>query len=240
MFKTSFLAVLFCLAGLLACDEIDSVVSDDPKIYLFLLNRDSLDQVEPILEELSLELVGLDTTLSNLEIEESYWFIQLEQYTDSVEVQGLTDLEDERAEADSIWEVLSANLVTLEYEDSVLNAENDIWTSAQSTIESGYVNISQIRNLQLSDASIDYESSDSLALWSLPLDMNSNQSGFEITIDNETFELNVSYDLETLVDENSRVVRQASNLDILSSTFDFDSLNCEDCLDYNTTIYVEF
>ena len=232
-------ALFLVLFGLFACDEIDPVVSEEPQISLFLLNRDSLDQIQPILDALEIDLKNQDSVISDLETAESGWFVQLEQYNDSVDVQGRTDLEAKRQEAQYVWDSLSMLLQVEEYEDSVVNAAYKTWSATKRTIEDGTVNISKVENATTLEF-IEFDSSDSLDLWSLPLDMANAFSAYDITIANEVYRLEVMYDLETLVDENSRVVRQASNVNIVSSTFDFDSISCSDCLDYKTQIYVEF
>lgn len=237
VYKALFPALLIALmVSIVACQEDDSEVSNDPSVSMVLINVDSLTQVNVITDSLGEELVGYDTTLTNLSLLADDIGDSLLVLGDSINNgrddlipirdQLFEELETVRAVSDSLTE--EATLVAVELND---------WNTVITTIESGSVKIYSIENLDNSQ-SVYYE--DSATVWKLPLDMNADGARLSLTLDDQAYGLEVAYSRLIDTDEKGRVVVRVQNISVISTDFSSAIANCNDCLDANTTIYVEF
>jgi hypothetical protein len=134
-------------------------------------------------------------------------------------------------------EVVRSLSDTLEAQAAIVLLDNVAWNDVSSTINSGNVLISLIKNT-VNERSIEY--SDSATVWGIPLDMNSKNSSLQLTIDKKEYDIAFSYTRTTDTDEKGRVVIHARDVLLINSDFDSTSVNCNNCLDTNTTVYVEF
>lgn len=222
-------------AAFLACeDDIEPTVAD-PSVSIFFLNQDSLNLVTEITDSLAIEIESYDSLISALEDSADLLVDSLIVLTDSLANGG--DLEqDSIFIAEKIIE-LNIGLEVIEEEDSAVNAQSKEWKSVATVINSGSVWVESITNAKNGLAVI-YE--DSSTTWKVPLDMQADDIDLDIVIDEQTYNLKLSYERTTTTDEKNKVVVKTSDFAIISTDFDNPSLSCNDCDNSNTTIYVEF
>ncbi|UXX78025.1 hypothetical protein N7E81_11715 [Reichenbachiella carrageenanivorans] len=225
------LAVVFFVA----CEEEVEPLISDPSVSIFFLNKDSLDQVNVIIDSLSEEQVKYDTVITNLETSADQLVDRLIVITDSIANGG--DLDQEREQIIHDLDTLNLYLTGIEREDSVVNATKSGWNSTAATISSGFLKVTSIENTK-KRRSIVYEESSSN--WKLPLDMRANDVDLDIKIADRTYRLAVGYSRSTVTDEKNKVIIRTSDFEIISTTFNSASVTCGDCIDSQTTIYVEF
>lgn len=225
------LAVFFFVA----CEEEDEPLVNDPSVSIFFLNKDSLDQVNVIIDSLSKEQVKYDTVIANLEASADLLVDSLIVIADSTANGGSLDTEREQVIHD--LDTLNQYLTGKEQEDSVVNAAKSGWNATAATISSGSLKVSEIENNK-KVLSVVYE--DSSSSWKLPLDMRADDVDLNIKIADKVYQLAVGYSRATTTDEKNKVIIRTSDFEIISTTFDSASVTCGDCIDSQTTIYVEF
>jgi len=96
-------------------------------------------------------------------------------------------------------------------------------TDVINTIESGDVQVTSITNVENNSVQT---YSDSATTYNLPLSMNSNVSKFSIEIDGISYNLEVEYVKEQVVDEKRRIKIVVSDVNIISHN-GFDSTSCQ-------------
>lgn len=232
-YKILIVAILF-LTALWACEEDEPTVRD-PSVGMFFLNKDSLDQVNIIVDSLDAELTSFDAVITNLKSSANVLADSLITLTDSIAKGG--NLELERNTVINDLDTLSLYIVGIEKEDSTVNVRRTEWAATATIINSGSVLISTIENIK-NGQSVSYE--DSSTTWRLPLDMNADNIEVNITIAQKVYKMSLSYTRSTTANEKNKVIIETSNFSIVATDFNNSSLSCTACADSETSIYVEF
>ncbi|MEO9804714.1 MAG: hypothetical protein ABJF04_15765 [Reichenbachiella sp.] len=222
-------------AGIWACEEQEEPTARDPLVSIFLLNKDSLDKVNIIEDSLDAELAAYDVVIANLKTDAASLADSLIVLTDSIANGG--NLEAEKNQVINDLDTLNLYLTGVEKEDSTVNVRRAEWALTAATINSGSVHISAIENIK-NGLSVFYE--DSSTTWKLPLDMNEDGIDVNITIDEEIYNLELSYNRSTTANEKNRVTIGTSNFSIIKTDFNNSSVSCTNCEAAETTVYVEF
>jgi hypothetical protein len=223
---------------LIACQEDEENLLDEPKVKMILMNQDSLVQVNDTLQQISDSLSVLNDTLV-------YFRDSADVLQDTVLV--LQDLIDAgQTQYQTAHDQLKGQLIFFQTEynqfnqyDSILSVSRTGWIGVASKITNGNALISSITNVQNGN-SVYYE--DSATLWRLPLSNNLDSVSLVLVIADESYDLDVTYQRDIMVDERNNVVFQASDIEVSSAKFDSVTWNCknEDCIDYETTARLYF
>lgn len=235
--KTLGVVVLYVASflGFWACEDDPDPTINDPSVSIFFLNKDSLGQVNVIVDSLDAELDGFDTVITNLKTSADLLVDSLITLTDSIANGG--DLKEDSATVRNDLDTLNVYLTGVEKEDSAANANRTEWSDVASTINSGSLLVTSIQNTK-NGLLISYE--DSSTSWRLPLDMQADDIDVNITIAKQVYKLGLAYSRSTTTDEKNKVIIRTADFGLLQTTFDSTNISCSNCEDVETTIYVEF
>lgn len=231
-----FSAVVLIVA--FACQQDEEELYDEPNVRLTFYNMDSLVQVQDTLAQVDTLLSINDDSLMFYSDSASVLLDSIGRLTVLI-LEGDESLIPVRDEVDSIYQLTLIHYDQFVTADSVLGVSESHWSTVANVIESGVILISSISNKKNGNA-ISYE--DSTDVWQLPLSNSENDVSLSFEIDGQNYDLNVSYQRTTTVDEYNNVVIQAYDIDTISQTFDSLYIKCStlDCIDYETTFDIYF
>lgn len=222
------------------CEDCGEPLLYDPIVSVIFINYDSaqslqsnVDTRDEMIDELdSIERIN-GVTLDDLED-------SLEVVNDSIlaDVPGYEAIRDQ-LQADTA--TTNATLRMLEAEILVLDSINDYENEIIRVIESGLIQVDRATLLE-TGAVLTYE--DSAEVYNLPLlmDEGANQTRYEISIGEQTIDMDFLYQMENSVGVDRIFRRIATNITILAS----DSIsepecrNPENCVSNATTVTVYF
>ncbi|MEM9326214.1 MAG: hypothetical protein AAGA85_11180 [Bacteroidota bacterium] len=229
------LLAFLSLWGCEECEECERVASAPFTNLVFINNTLFEDVVESIdLVEEEVDTLGAQVTLLEQEVtalrEDSTRFSQ------SIS-EGETGLEDSLAltiEALTIAEVdLSEKAEQLSAEEAELDSLSEI----QTTIESGAVVVSRIRNLR---NGLEITNSDTLTSYQVPLEVEVDETNYELEIEGTTYDLTILYERAQTLNVERVLSITASSLFATSSNFEEVDVLCPetnpDCTSGETII----
>lgn len=225
--KKHIFPLAFLLALVISCAEDSEVFFNDPSIKVRFINADSLLKANDSLAITNDSILVLNDTATYFSDSLLVLADSISILNDSIE-NGRTEYEQTRNDLQEIEADFMSSLELVNANSTLLNELKALLTSAVSTIEAGDVLITSIRNVAHNTA-IAYE--DSAALYNLPLSMTDGFSKIGIEIGGESYQLELTYDREEIMDEKRRIRVLISNVAIKNSEFDSvscKSLQCED------------
>lgn len=214
------------------CPDCGEAITAEPTVEMIFINQDSIDALDVLIND-------NNTQLSNLSIEIN----DLNDTIDFLQNDSIPTLEERIAAGeeylqealDEVTIALNHFIVDLENltdQENELDSLNSAYNSTKTIINSGLLNISSI-NLPEINESIVYDPNDSAVSWNFPLSFDNSFSIYEILISDELFSIELSHETFTEVDEERNVIVRARDIQIVSSSSNFitlDSCN-ENCVD---------
>ncbi|MEO9484952.1 MAG: hypothetical protein ABJG47_15940 [Ekhidna sp.] len=120
---------------------------------------------------------------------------------------------------------------------SKLDSINAVYSSTQSTMNSGLLKVDQVAFLG-ANSSLTFE--DSATAWTIPLSYNGAFTQYEVTIAGVTETIELTYDNYQEVDQERNVLIRAENIRVVNTSYD-SLINCEEnCVDGETTLTFYF
>ncbi|MFY0626863.1 MAG: hypothetical protein JXR07_11235 [Reichenbachiella sp.] len=237
------LFIAFCLlsfAIIFACQEDEEILYDEPNVRAVFYNYRYLSVVDTALVEMEMELVYTSDTLE-------FYADSAAVLLDSSIVLGRLVREGNDEYIPLLEEIIELQTEVLEKYNSVFTADSTIKVSRDSLediaddIESGNMVISSIENKK-NNEKVEYGAADSSEVWRMPLSNTENDVSLAIEINENVYDLLLSYESRTTVDEYNNVVIQAYSIDTISHGFDSLRINCstDDCIDFETTIDIYY
>ncbi|MEQ6121251.1 hypothetical protein [Reichenbachiella sp. MALMAid0571] len=214
--------VFFLFFLVWSCAEDAEVFFNDPSLKIRFINADSLKKANDSLDITNSYIANVTEVITYLNSGLNVLEDSIDELNDSIDI-GRTDYIEIR---DALIEMESEFTSSLELmkENSTLLADlKSELTDVINTIESGDVQVTSITNVENNSVQT---YSDSATTYNLPLSMNSNVSKFSIEIDGISYNLEVEYVKEQVVDEKRRIKIVVSDVNIISHN-GFDSTSCQ-------------
>ncbi len=222
------------------CTDCEKPLSYDPVVKLIFINQDSAD-VLTILSEIAND--SIDTTSALI----VFYNQSIQTLEDSlIRVDSLV----QAGESDYLPIQTSLNELIADLEESistsssmklVLDSINDLYQTTLALINSGSIQLQEVKLLENNSEAI-FE--DSMALFRLPLLLENGlkQTTFTLTIDDNQYELSFSYNTDERIDDYRFSRINAINLDTIFHTFDSLTINCttSECISDETTVTAYF
>ena len=219
-----------------ACQEDEERLLSEPRIQMFFINQDSLEDVQDTLVEVSDSLVVIDTLLTYYSDSASIVFDSLIQLGILIQ-EGQDELQPRFDSLTDERERLTTEFEATEDLDSIMNESRKQWTEVESTINSGEVLVSSITN-RVNSKRVEYE--DSSTLWYLPVSMNEDEVFTSIELDGQFYDLDVSYERLITVNEFNNVIVETQNISITNDDFIRIEFDCQDCKGREATFIIYF
>jgi hypothetical protein len=228
---------LFVFVLIASCESEDNSISTtfEPTIELVFINADSLSKLNDSTDVVNNLNIRLDGLISSLNDTLSSLVDSLEVIDDSIAVGGQLDAQKLSIEA-AILDY-SNQRTTLNEKHDVQDSLISVMNSIVSVINSGLVLVSQVEVIETGNL-LSYE--DSTSSIDLPLSFDGSFYQYSIDIDDETYTLELDYNLVQEIDNKRNVLIRAN--DIVVTQHSFDSLNActENCTDGNATYIFYF
>ncbi len=232
-----FLISIWVLFSCRECDDCEVFIGE-PKVTMVFINQDSLTSIQSDLNHNQTLIDSLSESIVELELSQSILADSIISTQNAVD-QGELGLESTLESLRSDFAVDSLSLISFDDTIQQLDSLNAVLQSVSSTINSGLLLVSEIRNT-VSGYSISRE--DSLTVYTVPLDFNNATTSLEFVIHDEVYELNMAHENELSVDERTRVNVSMTEIEVISHTFQSISLQCNtnSCASNETVIICYF
>jgi len=205
-----------------SCAEDTKVFFNDPILKIRFINADSLKKANDSLDITNNYISGAGEAIVYFNSSLNVLADSIGELNDSIE-NGRTDYIEIRDGLIELESKLTSLLALMTENSSILTQIKSELSETIDIIESGNVQVTSIKNI---DNNAVQTYSDSATTYNLPLSMNSNASNFAIEIVGITYNLQVEYEKEEVVDEKRRIKIMVSNVNVTNHT-GFDSTSCQ-------------
>ena len=219
----------FCFLFFLvwSCAEDTKEFLYDPSLKIRFINADSLKKVNDSLDITNSYIVSVTETIAYFNSGLNVLEDSISELNDSIDI-GRTDYIEIRDALVELESEVTASLTLMKESSTLLTGIKSELTGIIDVIESGNIQVASITN---KDNNAVQTFTDSAMTYNLPLSMNTNAAMFSIEIAGVSYDLEVEYEKEEVVDEKRRIKILVSDVTIISySGFDStscQSLNCE-------------
>ncbi len=236
LFASLFLSLLI-LSSCDECNDCDLKITE-PRISVTFINADSLFTLTQLSDSLGLMLDSLQNESDTLESHRDFLsdsLINVEIGIDSGNV-SLQPFKDQLVLAikdDSVLIASISNEIT--GADSVLQ----MYSGIMDLINSGSVLVDHITNVH-NDLSINFD--DSISSYTIPLNIHDTLSWFEVSIADQSYDLQLTHSNTEFVDGRRNVSIEISGIEIFTHSFDSVAIDCnqENCKANETVITCSF
>lgn len=207
---------------IVSCVEDTKVFFNDPTLKIRFINADSLKKINDSLDITNIYISGVAEAIVYFNSGLNVLTDSIGELNDSIE-NGRTDYIETRDALIELESEFTVSLALMKENSSLLTEIKSGLSDIVNTIESGNLQVTSIKNI---DNNAVQTFSDSAVTYNLPLSMNTNAARFSIEIEGVSYNLEVEYEKEEVVDEKRRIKILVSDVTIISYS-GFDSTSCQ-------------
>ena len=221
--KSSILLFLILVVVLWACDPCTDCgpVEREPNVQVGFINQTAL-----LLNQDSLKVVDTLIIAAN----------SLDDINERIKA-GEQDLEDNKSKFEEFIDGLTQLRTTSDNLSDTLSSIKTLLTAQISDQEKGNILIDYLLNV---NASLDLIFEDSMANYTLALNYDSDITEYLISINQNKYTLELTYDLFDEIDLDHQVLRRAQNIEVKSHSFDSLTVSCDSAnFDCDTSLVLD-